>query len=150
MNDLLNLKEFRKKMGLTQTQLANECGVTIRTVQNWENGGVIPEVARKLILQIKGNPEMVSSAVMISTLAARAKAIPKDWPNSAKKEASPAALCRNRRWTASGFPPPGFASCWSKATCKLPTGFWAIPIFCPVWWQKASSWEELWAIPQQI
>lgn len=64
MNDLLNLKEFRKKMGLTQTQLANECGVTIRTVQNWENGGVIPEVARKLILQIKGNPEMVSPAVM--------------------------------------------------------------------------------------
>jgi SOS-response transcriptional repressor LexA len=33
-------------------------------VQNWENGGVIPEVARKLILQIKGNSEMVSPAVM--------------------------------------------------------------------------------------
>jgi transcriptional regulator with XRE-family HTH domain len=32
----LELKEKRKKLGLTQTQLADKVGVAMRTVQNWE------------------------------------------------------------------------------------------------------------------
>ena len=33
-----NLKEKRKTMNLTQTELANRLGVSMRTVQNWESG----------------------------------------------------------------------------------------------------------------
>lgn len=32
----LELKEKRKKLGLTQTELADKVGVAMRTVQNWE------------------------------------------------------------------------------------------------------------------
>jgi DNA-binding XRE family transcriptional regulator len=32
----LELKEKRKKLGLTQTELAEKVGVAMRTVQNWE------------------------------------------------------------------------------------------------------------------
>lgn len=55
MSDLINVKEIRKERGLTQTQLADECGVTLRTVQNWENGGVIPEVTQRYLSQMATN-----------------------------------------------------------------------------------------------
>lgn len=38
----LELKEFRKKFGLTQAALAAKLGVDIKTVQNWEAGKKIP------------------------------------------------------------------------------------------------------------
>lgn len=60
MSDLINVKNFRKERGLTQTQLADRCGVSTRTVQNWEKGGTIPEVAKKLIAQIGGKHATVS------------------------------------------------------------------------------------------
>lgn len=60
MNELLNVKEIRKAEGMTQTQFAEKCGVTIRTVQNWEKGGKIPEVTQRLIAQIKGKSAAVS------------------------------------------------------------------------------------------
>ncbi len=35
---MLNIKELRTKKGITQTELANNIGVTIRTIQHWEKG----------------------------------------------------------------------------------------------------------------
>lgn len=32
------IKQIRKKLGLNQTQMAKELGVSMRTVQNWEGG----------------------------------------------------------------------------------------------------------------
>ncbi len=48
-------------MGVTQQALAEMCGVTLRTVQNWETGRPVPERARKLLEVIVGNRDVVSS-----------------------------------------------------------------------------------------
>lgn len=56
----MDIKKLRKKFGYTQTQLAVLCGVTLRTVQNWENGKVIPPAMLKLLESIESN-EMISS-----------------------------------------------------------------------------------------
>jgi transcriptional regulator with XRE-family HTH domain len=32
------LKQFREKAGLTQVELANKAGLSLRTVQGWEQG----------------------------------------------------------------------------------------------------------------
>lgn len=39
----LELKELRKKLGLTQVQLAEIVGVDVKTIQNWEAGRRIPK-----------------------------------------------------------------------------------------------------------
>jgi transcriptional regulator with XRE-family HTH domain len=38
------IKELRIKKGLTQQQLADECGITLRTIQRIENGEVKPSL----------------------------------------------------------------------------------------------------------
>lgn len=52
----LDVKEFRKKYGLTQSALAKKLGVDIKTVQNWEAGKTIPttkyEIFRKLEIEL--------------------------------------------------------------------------------------------------
>lgn len=53
---------MREKLGLTQDQLAERCGVTTRTVQNWENGKTIPENNQILLREIMNKGEMVSSS----------------------------------------------------------------------------------------
>lgn len=35
---MFNIKELRIKKGISQTELANQIGVTIRTIQHWEKG----------------------------------------------------------------------------------------------------------------
>lgn len=49
MNDL-DIKEIRKNLGVSQTKLAEMLGVALRTVHNWESGGVIPK-SKYAILQ---------------------------------------------------------------------------------------------------
>lgn len=39
----LELKELRRKLGLTQVQLAEIVGVDVKTIQNWEAGRRIPK-----------------------------------------------------------------------------------------------------------
>lgn len=40
---MIDIKKLRKLKGLTQKELAERCNVTLRTVQNWEQGKHIPE-----------------------------------------------------------------------------------------------------------
>lgn len=57
MNNL-KIREIRKKLQLTQTDLAKKLGVSRQTVVNYENGAIIPESKRDLlysILQINNN-----------------------------------------------------------------------------------------------
>lgn len=45
----LAIKENRKKIGLTQEELAKSLGVSSRTILNWEQGGVIPKSKTELL-----------------------------------------------------------------------------------------------------
>lgn len=36
----MNIKAYRKKLGFTQTELAEKIGVTLKTIQNYENKSV--------------------------------------------------------------------------------------------------------------
>ena len=46
----LEIKELRKKLGISQEKLGELLGVHLRTVQNYENGGIIPK-AKNIILR---------------------------------------------------------------------------------------------------
>lgn len=56
----MSVKKIREMKGLTQKELADLCGVTTRTVQNWENGGTIPDMVIKYLNQLQGQSEIVS------------------------------------------------------------------------------------------
>lgn len=62
-----NLKEIRKQLGLTQTELANLIGrTTMRTVQNWEGDkNTIPDYVEELLnkeLSKRNTPYFVNSS----------------------------------------------------------------------------------------
>ena len=48
----MDVKYFRQQRGLTQRALADICGVTLRTVQNWESGKKLPENVRRHLLAL--------------------------------------------------------------------------------------------------
>lgn len=56
----LEIKESRKRLGITQSALANKLGVSLKTVANYECGGVIPESKKILlnkVLLVKNSPK---------------------------------------------------------------------------------------------
>ena len=57
----MDVKKLRETLGITQQELADKCGVTLRTVQNWEVGKIIPKSMEKLLNVISENHEIVSS-----------------------------------------------------------------------------------------
>lgn len=56
----MEVKKIREGKGLTQKELADLCGVTTRTVQNWENGGTIPDMVQKYLNQLQCQSETIS------------------------------------------------------------------------------------------
>lgn len=58
---MLDVKKFREAHGLTQQDLADRCGVSLRTVQNWEKGRNIPESSLKLLQSLGAAGESISS-----------------------------------------------------------------------------------------
>ena len=66
MSDI-NIKELRKKVGLSQAKFAEMLGVHSRTVQNWEKGGVVPEskyaILRKMESEDINTPEALNNAL---------------------------------------------------------------------------------------
>jgi DNA-binding XRE family transcriptional regulator len=48
MNEI-NIKNLRKKKGISQEKLAEMLGVHLRTVQNYEGGGVIPKAKHAIL-----------------------------------------------------------------------------------------------------
>lgn len=51
----VEVKEIREKMGISQEKFAKLLGVTARTVQNWESGGVIPQTKREILHEMSIN-----------------------------------------------------------------------------------------------
>lgn len=64
MNNPFVFSEFRKSLGLTQEEFAEKCGATVRSVQNWEQGGTITPQAMKLFQYIEA--EMLSGRSTIA------------------------------------------------------------------------------------
>lgn len=54
MSDL-DIKEIRKKLGVSQTKLAEILGVHLKTVQNWEAGKVIPKTKYGILQSLLSN-----------------------------------------------------------------------------------------------
>lgn len=57
----MDVKALREKLQMTQHELADNCGVTVRTVQNWEDGRKIPVAMMKLLKNIEDSHEIISS-----------------------------------------------------------------------------------------
>ena len=60
----LGVKEIRDKMGVSQSRFAALIGVSVDTVQNWEQGRSVPrKAACALLMVLKHNPDAVIKAV---------------------------------------------------------------------------------------
>lgn len=53
----MNIRDQRKRLGLTQEELAKRLGVSTRTVQNWEQGGVVPATSKDALERLFGGAE---------------------------------------------------------------------------------------------
>jgi DNA-binding XRE family transcriptional regulator len=51
-NKLGDIKELRKKAGLTQSALAKTVGVDIKTIQNWEAGRPVPKTKYEILRNV--------------------------------------------------------------------------------------------------
>lgn len=59
-----NVKHLREKTGLTQAEFSKMIGVSIRTLQNWEQGRREPEGPAKALLRVvERQPEAVLNAL---------------------------------------------------------------------------------------
>ena len=62
-----DIKEIRKRVGLTQAIFASSLGVSKKTVEAWERGRNTPEGSSRRLLQlIRDNPEVIEQ-YMIKT-----------------------------------------------------------------------------------
>lgn len=52
MNDLIDVRAIREKVGISQEEFAKLLGVSSRTVQNWERGKTIPDSKREVLRKI--------------------------------------------------------------------------------------------------
>jgi len=59
----LEIKNRRRELGLTQADLAKKLGVSLKTVSNYENGEVIPESKKELLLNILSNNTLQEPAL---------------------------------------------------------------------------------------
>ena len=48
----IQLKKMRKNSGFTQQELANLIGVSLKTIQNYESGEVIPETKHEILHRV--------------------------------------------------------------------------------------------------
>lgn len=62
-----DIKKLRKKMELSQQQFAALVGVSVKTVSNWENGGVIPASKKPQLQSLYESGLGLSSGVYQST-----------------------------------------------------------------------------------
>lgn len=51
--EVIDIKQLREDLGITQELLAKRLGVSTKTISNWEKGGVIPQSKYDMILALK-------------------------------------------------------------------------------------------------
>lgn len=61
---VVNVKEVRERLALSQVEFAEAFGVSVATVRNWEQGRRVPRgPARALLMVIEKEPEAVQRAL---------------------------------------------------------------------------------------
>lgn len=67
----IDVKRIRKKVALSQSEFAEHFGVSVRTVQDWEQGRRVPTGAsRAFLIVIDREPEAVHRALRMNRAAA--------------------------------------------------------------------------------
>jgi putative transcriptional regulator len=62
-----DVRHIREQLGLSQSEFANRFGLSVRTVQQWEQGRAIPDQpARVLLRVIEHSPTTVTRALRAS------------------------------------------------------------------------------------
>ena len=62
--DKLDIKRIRHQYQLTQVEFAAMLGVSVRTLQNWEQGRRVPEGAARVLLQVAAkHPDIVLDTI---------------------------------------------------------------------------------------
>ena len=60
----VDVKSLRERLGLTQTQFSGMIGVSVKTLQNWEQGRRKPEGPAKALLRVvEKEPQAVMNAL---------------------------------------------------------------------------------------
>lgn len=60
----VNVKAIRRRLGKSQAQFAHMIGVSVATLQNWEQGRRRPEGPARALLRVAAtNPEAVAAAL---------------------------------------------------------------------------------------
>lgn len=67
MSEIIDVRKIREAKGLTQKELADMCGVTTRTVQNWENGSTMPDMVQKYLTQLTEQGENLFKSKFVIT-----------------------------------------------------------------------------------
>ena len=66
----INTARIRKKINMSQSEFAAYFGVSVRTVQEWEQGRVVPSgAARAFLIVIDREPEAVRRALVDFTVS---------------------------------------------------------------------------------
>ena len=62
----IDVRRIRKKAGMSQSEFAEHFGVSVRTVQDWEQGRRVPQgAARAFLVVIDREPEAVHRALAV-------------------------------------------------------------------------------------
>ena len=65
-----NVKKIRASYKLSQSEFAALMGISIKTLQNWEQGRREPEGAARVLLQVAAkHPEVIWDVVQVKTTA---------------------------------------------------------------------------------
>jgi putative transcriptional regulator len=63
-----NVKAIRHKLGLSQAAFAHQLGLSVRTVQQWEQGRAVPDHPARILLRvIETDPQAVEHALAAGT-----------------------------------------------------------------------------------
>lgn len=66
-----DVKNIRSNYKLSQPEFAALMGISVKTLQNWEQGRRVPEGAARVLLQVAAkHPEVIWDVVKVKTTAA--------------------------------------------------------------------------------
>lgn len=70
---MADVKKLREKLGLSKREFAEKVGVTVRTVEMWENGKAVPSGSASILLDmLDAKREIISSSAKDNSVSVAA------------------------------------------------------------------------------